>query len=129
MKIKFLFIALAFISVVYTGYSQSATIKGIILDEHNMPVSNVNIKTGNNGTQTNINGFYILKIPANQDVNIQFTHLSFKKILITFNLKNGEVSEFNPVMSSALEQIGTIIVNSKNRKEVEGVSSSFSIRI
>ena len=104
------------------GYAQNATIKGVILDDNNKPVASVNIKAGTEGTQTNDNGFYILKIPANQDVTIEFTHLSFKKMVSTFNLKNGEEYEFNPVLNAAVEQIATVVISGNRRKDIEGIT-------
>src|SRR5690606_904017 len=68
-----------FFAITLIGYSQTATVRGIILNEENQPISGVNIKAGISGTQTNENGFFIIKIPANQDVEIEFTHLSHKK--------------------------------------------------
>ncbi|MFH4965620.1 carboxypeptidase-like regulatory domain-containing protein [Gaetbulibacter sp. M235] len=107
--------------MVFMGYSQTATIKGIILDTNNSPIPNVNIKAGTSGTTTNENGFYFLKIPANQDTKVEFTHVSYKKIESTFNLKNGETFEFNPVMNVSVEQIATIIISGKRQKDIEGV--------
>jgi hypothetical protein len=120
LKAKF-FVFLAIILSVSFGFSQTAVVKGIILDETNTPISNVNIKTVSTGTTTNINGFYILEIPANQDISIEFTHVSHKKVVSTFNLKNGESFEFNPVMKTSIEQIATVIVTSSRQKEVEGI--------
>ncbi len=108
-------------SIFFVGYSQTATVKGVILDENNLPVQNVNIKANADGTTTNSAGFYEIEIPANQEVTLEFTHITYKKITIPFKLKNGETFEFNPVMSTSVEQIATIIVNSNRRKEVEGV--------
>jgi len=103
------------------GYSQTATIKGIILDENKLPISNVNIKASTTGTITNDNGFYVLKIPANDTISLEFTHISHKKVKSTFSLKNGETYEFNPVMSILVEQIATIIISGKNQKNVQGI--------
>jgi len=116
-RLQFLLILLPFF-----GIAQTATLKGIILDNNNIPITNVNIKTGNDGTSTNNNGFYLLKIPANQNLTIVFTHLSFKnKCHIQF--KNGEAFEFNPVMDLNIEQIATVIVTGNERKRVEGVTT------
>ena len=101
--------------------AQTATLKGIILDGNNTPIPNVNIKAGDTGTSTNNNGFYIIKIPANQDVVIVFTHLNFKNVSSIFNLKNGESFEFNPVMDNDTEQIATVLVKGNERKRVEGI--------
>ena len=121
MKARFFVSTLFFLSIIFVGYSQTATIKGIILDENNTPIPNVNIKANTKGTVSNNNGFYILEIPANKDVSIEFTHLSHKKIVSIFNLKNGEDYEFNPVMSTSVEQIAMVIVTNKRQREVEGI--------
>ncbi|MEL0650121.1 TonB-dependent receptor plug domain-containing protein [Algibacter sp. TI.3.09] len=105
----------------YNGFAQTATIKGIILDENNLPVEQVSIKSGTQGTISNASGFYSLTININEDVLVEFTHLAFKKISSTFNLKNGEIFEFNPVMSTSLEQIATVVVTSNRRKDIEGI--------
>ncbi|MEJ2114398.1 MAG: TonB-dependent receptor, partial [Flavobacteriaceae bacterium] len=103
------------------GYSQTATLRGVILDENNIPIEGVNIKTNDSGTQTNSNGFYVLKINSNQDVTVEFTHISHKKVAATFNLKNGEELEFNPVMNISVEQIATVVISGNKRKDVEGI--------
>ena len=121
MKAKTLFFLLFFLSIIGVVQSQIATVKGIILNENNLPISNVNVKAGRLGTITNSNGFYKIEIAANDDISVEFTHISFKKIVVTFNLKDGETFEFNPVMNTSIEQIATVIVNSSKRKEVGGI--------
>ncbi|MDO5971843.1 TonB-dependent receptor plug domain-containing protein [Flavivirga aquimarina] len=121
MKTKLLLTSFIFFFIITVSYSQTATIKGVILDENNQPVEKVNIKTGNRGTVTNTNGFYIFEIEANRDVVVEFTHLSHKKIVSTFHLKSGEEYEFNPVMSTSIEQIATVVVTNNRRKDVEGI--------
>ena len=123
MNTKSLYINLFFLLLFCLTNAQTATIKGIILDSDNLPIPNVNIKAGTSGTVTNDNGFYILKIRSNQDVLVEFTHISHKKIESTFNLKNGETYEFNPVMSISVEQIATIIISGKRQNEVEGITT------
>ena len=101
--------------------SQNATIRGVILDNSNNPISNVNIKAEADGTQTNDNGFYLLKIPSNTDVKVIFSHISHQNIEAVFNLKNGEEMEFNPVMDVKVEQIATVVIQGDGRKDVEGI--------
>ena len=106
----------------YLGFSQSGTLKGIVLDDSKNPVANVNITAGSIGTTTNGNGFFTLKIPADKDVSISFSHLAFKDIIVIFNLKNGEEYEFHPIMKESIEQISTIVISSRQqRKAVEGI--------
>lgn len=122
MKTKLLLTACLLFCATSIGFSQTATVKGIILNENNQPVENVNITTNkDSGTKTNKNGFYTIDIPINQDVTLNFSHIAHKNIKSTFNLKNGEVYEFNPVMSSSVEQIATVVVSSNRNKTVEGV--------
>ncbi len=106
------------------SFSQSATIRGVILDENNFPVSEVNIKASTGeGTATNVNGFYELKIPSGQEISVEFTHISHKRILQVFNLKNGQEIEFNPVMKIEAEQIATVVLTSNTRQKVNGVTT------
>lgn len=121
MRAKLILTSILLFALITLGFSQTATIRGVILDENNQPIENVNIKTATNGSQTNENGFYILKITANQDITIEFTHVAHKKVVSTFNLENGEELEFNPVMSTSIEQIAPIVIETNRPKEVEGI--------
>lgn len=106
------------------SFSQSAIIRGVILDEANVPVVDVNIKVNTGqGTTTNQNGFYELKIPSGTEVTIVFTHLSYKHIEVKFNLKPGQELEYNPVLKTDAEQIETVIINTNTRQSVEGVTT------
>lgn len=122
MKQYFYFL-IAFLWLPFLAISQSATIKGVILDEFQQPISEVNIKANDFGTTSNKNGFYELKVPSNKDITVEFTHISHKKIVVTFNLKNGQELEFNPIMKANIEQIATVIINSSTNTNIEGVTS------
>lgn len=110
-----------FVFLSLTLSAQTARIKGVILDKNNQPVENVNVSYSSGGTRTNENGFYNLKIPANQQVILVFTHVSLKKITVIFSLDANEQKEFNPVMSDLEEQMGEVIVTSNNRKQIQGI--------
>ncbi|WP_225035744.1 carboxypeptidase-like regulatory domain-containing protein [Winogradskyella sp. SM1960] len=114
------------ISLLISGlsFSQSAIIRGVILDEGNFPIEGVNITTNTGeGTATNTNGFYELKIPFGVDVTVTFTHVSHKRVEQKFNLKNGQEIEYNPVMLMDVEQIATVVINTNTRQSVDGVTS------
>ena len=102
---------------------QTATLKGIILNEQNQPIQGANISSGANGTTTNINGFYLLKISANNNIEIRISHLNYKFIKATFNLKNGEEMEFNPILKNNYEQIETVVISGSKRKDLEGITT------
>lgn len=123
MKIKFSLLKFALLLFPILGLSQTATLKGIILDDTNLPIEGVNIKAGEIGATSNENGFYLIKIPVNQEITVEFTHITFKSVTLTVNLKNGETFEFNPVMNLQIEQIGEIVLPNKKRKQVEGITT------
>lgn len=122
MKIKTLFLLLLLISGA-SVFAQTARIKGIILDENNLPVENVSITTEGLSTTTNENGFYVLTIPANRKLLITFSHVSLKRTTASIELKPNEDYEFNVVMSSKAEQMGEVIVTGGTRKRVQGVTT------
>ncbi|SDB42397.1 Outer membrane receptor proteins, mostly Fe transport [Flavobacteriaceae bacterium MAR_2010_188] len=105
------------------SFSQSATVKGIILSDGNNPIVDASIMAGEKGTVSNENGFYELTIPSDKIIRIEFTHISHARVVAEFNLKNGQVIEFNPVMKVEVEQIATVVIQSSNRKSVEGVTT------
>ncbi|MFV8361627.1 TonB-dependent receptor [Flavobacterium sp. LS1P3] len=123
MSTNKLFFVLFFFFVSLSLLAQTARIKGVILDKNNQPVDNVNVSYSSVGTQSNKNGFYNLKVPANEKVTLVFTHVSLKKITVIFSLDTNEQKEFNPVMSDQEEQMGEVIVTSNNRKLIQGVAT------
>ncbi|WP_296316849.1 TonB-dependent receptor [Winogradskyella sp. UBA3174] len=108
----------------FLSFSQSATIRGVILDEANNPIYNVNIKASSGeGTTTNENGFFELKIPYGKDITIVFTHVSHKRVEQMFNLKNGQELLYNPVLKTDVIQIATVVINTNTRQSVDGVTT------
>lgn len=104
------------------SFSQTAVIRGVILDELNNPIEDVNIKASTGeGTATNQNGFYELRIPSDVEVTIEFTHLGHKRIVQKFNLKNGQEIEYNPVMKVEAEQIAEVVISTNTRQNEDGV--------
>nr|WP_138434545.1 TonB-dependent receptor [Winogradskyella algicola] len=104
------------------SFSQTAVIRGVILDEINNPIENVNIKASTGeGAATNQNGFYELRIPSDVEITIEFTHLGHKRIFQKFNLKNGQELEYNPVMKVEAEQIAEVVISTNTRQNEDGV--------
>lgn len=104
--------------------AQKATVKGIILDDFNKPLPGVNISFSTNaGTQTDINGYYFLEIPANEAVTITFSYVGFKNVRLTVTLRPNDDYEFNPVMKTDVEQIGEVVLSRKKQKQIEGIQT------
>jgi CarboxypepD_reg-like domain/TonB-dependent Receptor Plug Domain len=116
-------LALLFLISTIFSYAQTARVKGIVLDENNQPVENVNVVFQENRTTTDPSGFYVLTIPSNVKSNLKFSHFSLKSAVITLDLKPNEDYEFNIVLKSNVEQIGEVIITNNNRKRVDGVTT------
>ena len=63
--------------------AQTARIKGVVLDKNNQPVENVNVSYSSAGTRSNQNGFYDLKVPANQKRHLAVPFLWKKQANVT----------------------------------------------
>ena len=107
----------------FLGYSQTAEVKGIVLDENKFPLPNANIKQGKSGTQTNASGVYQLDIPSNQDIKIEISHVGFESLFFTINLEPGQSYELNPILKTDIEQISTVVISGSDNKKAEGITT------
>lgn len=102
--------------------AQTGRIKGVILDQNNKPVENVNITAGSVSTQSDETGFYILTIPADQTVTVVFTHAAFGRVSQPIQVRKNEDFEFNPQLKPSVEQLTDVIITTQNRARVTGVT-------
>lgn len=124
MKINYLnFLFVFFLTGQLHLIAQTATLRGVLLDELNNPIENATISANLNGTISNSNGFYILEIPSNKDINVEFSHINYKPVRVIFNLRNGQEFEFNPVLKIDIEQIETVVITGTKRSVFEGVTT------
>jgi len=103
--------------------AQTARIKGIILDENNLPIENVTVTAAGQSSVSNANGFYLLTIPARQSLVIIYSHISLKPVTATVELKPNEDFEFNVMMSNLAEQMNEVVITSRNRGRVSGITT------
>ncbi|WP_291118183.1 TonB-dependent receptor [Flavobacterium sp. UBA6135] len=123
MKTTILFsITLLFLTV-STVFSQTARIKGVVLDESFQPVENVSVSFEDKGTITDNSGFYSFVVPANKKITIVFSHITLKPVTLKVELKNNEDYEYNFVMKNNESQLGEVVVTAGNRKRVEGITT------
>ncbi|WP_394774169.1 TonB-dependent receptor plug domain-containing protein [Flavobacterium sp.] len=119
---KQLFVFL-FFCITSISFAQNAHVKGIILDNQNRPVPDVNITSLGSTKQSDANGFFEIDVPSNKKTSLIFTHISLKMMSLTVSLKPNEVFIFNPVMNNSEEQMGEVFVSSKNKKRVQGITT------
>jgi hypothetical protein len=115
------FSLLALCLFVSWSYAQTASIEGIIFGEDQNPLPFANITSEDSGTTSNEFGYYKLNIPANQDVKVTITHISFKPVIATINLETNEKRELNFVLKVNEQQIGIVTVTAEKRTRVEGI--------
>ncbi len=102
--------------------AQTATITGVVLDEENKPLGDVNISSISNGTFTQRDGFYALSITADQATTITFSHLGHEKVVLeNLVLTTNETYEFNPVMKKDTIQVDGVTVTPTGEKNVENI--------
>ncbi|WP_190809296.1 carboxypeptidase-like regulatory domain-containing protein [Flagellimonas sp. S3867] len=108
----------------FLAQGQTATILGTVLDANNNPISEVNIVSGNLGTNTDSNGYYLLELVAETKNTITFSHLGHENIVLKdVILNSNETFEFNPVMKTDTIQVAGVIVSPTGDKTLEGVTT------
>lgn len=120
MKFFYTF-CLLLITISGSVWAQTARIKGVVLNEENQPLEGVSITADALGTVSNVNGFYLLKVPANQKIKVVFSFIGYKKSSVVVQLNPNEDYEFNPVLNTRTEQIGEVVVVANRKKIVEGL--------
>jgi|TARA_R100000479_G_scaffold33554_2_gene13886 hypothetical protein len=123
LKTKSLPLLLILFFISTAVFSQQAVVKGVLLNEEDQPVVGASISYGTEGTLSDFNGYYLIEIPANEEVTLTFSHVSHKNIQLTVNLGPNEDYELNPVMNTNIEQIGTVVISGRERKRVEGITT------
>ena len=104
--------------------AQNATVSGVVFDENQNPLPNVNITAGKLGTTSDSNGAYLLQIIADKKTSITFSHIGHKEVILTdLILNTNESFEFNPVMSIQAVQMDEIQITPTGRKSVQGITT------
>ena len=103
-------------------WGQTATLTGVVLNERNEPLADVNIASSSNGTSTKSDGFYALSITADRAMTITFSHLGHKNVVLeNLVLTTNETYEFNPVMKTDTIQVDGVTVTPTGEKSVTGI--------
>ncbi|MFL1896414.1 carboxypeptidase-like regulatory domain-containing protein [Aquimarina sp. 2-A2] len=114
---------LLLLSAFSTLLSQTATLKGVILDTDKKPVVGATISYNEIGTQSDSNGVYQLSIPSNTEFEITIAHIGFKNIRFKIKLAPNQVYELNPILKQDIEQITEVILSGSERKDIEGLAT------
>lgn len=123
MKTQHTLLSFFFFIISFSAFAQTARIQGVILDENDKPVENVNVTFSDGFTSSDKNGYYVLNVPANKNVTIVFSHVTLKQGSQVINLKPNENFVFNPVLKANAEQLSDVVINTKNRKRSQGLEN------
>ena len=105
-------------------FSQTATLTGIVLNEANTPLDNVNITANGSGTTTDENGFYLLQLVADVENTVTFSHIGHENIVIQSLLLNtNETFEFSPVMKTGVIQVDGVEVSPTGERSAAGITT------
>jgi hypothetical protein len=99
--------------------AQTATVKGVLKTSSKIPVEGVAITFLNTGTTSDENGEYVLKIPANTEITVIFSHISFTTLVKIVNLPKNKILQFSPILEPKTEVINEVIVKDV-KKDAQG---------
>lgn len=113
---------LTFCFLLATTYisAQTATVKGVLKTSDKTPVEGVAITYLNTGTTSDEKGEYVLKIPANTETKITFSHISYNTFDKIVRLQKNKTLLFSPVLEPKTEVIDEIIVKD-TKKDAQGL--------
>jgi CarboxypepD_reg-like domain/TonB-dependent Receptor Plug Domain len=116
--VGFLFCLLSTFSFAQTKY---ATVKGIVVDENDLPLKKVSITVlgKNTGTTTSDSGTFTIKLPAQKSIALIFTNTGFTSVQKNFFLSNDEVENIIVLLKITGKTLEVVTVGSeKERKEL-----------
>ena len=115
---------LAFLWISVAMFAQTAVVTGVVFDELQQPLPNVNITTKSEGTVTDSTGFFTLEVTADQSVTITFSHIGHEQIVLKdIILTTNERYWFNPVMTTKSIQIAEVEVSPTGERNIRGVTT------
>ncbi len=104
----------------FTLQSQTAKINGILKDNDGNPVENASIgikEDSKISTVSNSEGKYSLTVPANVTITLIINSISHVTNSKLFNISEGEIVNFSPILKFKNELIGVEVVDQKTRTE------------
>lgn len=104
-------------------YSQESVLTGLILNDQNLPITNVNIQFDKGGSTSDNNGYYRIEVESNKKIDVVFSHINYKQLKITVDLSDNEILEFNPILNTKFEQISEVILNTTTRSEIKSIQN------
>ena len=118
---KSIYVFSAFIISAF-GFSQTAQIKGVVLNEQDSPVQNVLVQAQDRQVYTNANGFYFLEVSPSDEVTIKFQSIGYQSVTYTESLKENQSFELNIRLSDHSEELTELIIDKNLQQRFEGTT-------
>lgn len=99
--------------------AQTATVKGFLKTNGKTPLEGVAITYLNTGTTSDENGEYTLKIPANTEIKITFSHISYNTFEKIVKLQKNKTLQLAPILEPKTVVIDEVVVKD-NKKDAQG---------
>lgn len=110
---------LLFVFLSALTYAQTATIKGVLKNSTKEFVEGATISYLKNGVTSNKNGEYQLTVPADKEITIIISHVSYKTIAKTIKIPLNKTLRFSPILEIKIEEISEVVVEDR-KKDAEG---------
>ena len=103
--------------------AQKTTIlKGTVKNIKKEPIEKVSIKFGNTGTVTDKGGNYQIRIPFKKEINLIFSHVSYRTFTKKITANSRNTVRFSPILTLKTEQLDEIVIKD-NKKRAEGITN------
>ncbi len=103
--------------------AQKTTIlKGTVKNNKKEPIEKVSIKFGNSGAVTDKGGNYQIRIPYKKEINLIFSHVSYRTFTKKITANSRNTVRFSPILTLKTEQLEEIVIKD-NRKRAEGITN------
>ncbi len=117
------FLLLLFLFPAFIWAQKTTIVKGFVKNSQNQSIENVSITYGTAGTTTNDKGFYEIRIPLNQKIILEFSHVSYRTLTKEFFAKKRNVIRFSPILRSESEILNEVTVKSSDKKDAQGLTT------
>lgn len=124
MKISFVTFCLSLISFFVCAQSETAIVKGKVLDQFNTPLESVTVSVEGyaGGTKTNAQGDFTITVPAEKNIRIVFSSIGFETKKMARKFSKGEVySTSISLKNNAITMRGVVKKNDRKRNEAGSV--------
>lgn len=102
--------------------AQNANVKGVIKNEFKEPVRGAAVSASKYGTVTDKNGEYSLTVPAEIEITITVSHVTYTTFQKKVTIPKNKTLRFSPTLSVKVELMDEVMVKN-SKKEAQGMLS------